>query len=95
MYQWSIIEEHEDSYIRCLGVYDKFEEAVAQTFITINDTIDDHFYNDPMFSDDYKISKLCELEVDAGYVINLKVNQTQSGNAAMEYNYYLLCSEKG
>jgi hypothetical protein len=48
-----------------------------------------------MFSDDYKISKLCKLEIDTGYVINLKVNQTQSGNAAMEYNYYLLWSEKG
>jgi hypothetical protein len=95
MYQWSLIERQIDGPIACIGVYNDFEVAVGQMFLTINSTIDDHFYDEWYCSDHYKIHKLTKLECDAGYFIRLKLDETISGsNDKAFYIYYLLCSEK-
>lgn len=94
MYQWSLIERQIDGPIVCIGVYNDFAVAVGQMFLTINDTIEDHFYDEGSYSsNDYDIRKLEKLECDAGSYIRLNLAKTQSNDEAC-FIYYLLCSEK-
>jgi hypothetical protein len=93
MCQWSLVERKIDGPIVCIGVYDDFAVAVGQMFLTINETIEDHFQGEFYNNVDYDIRKLEKLDYDTGHYTRLNLAKTQSYDSAC-FIYYLLCSEK-